>query len=125
MGFKPSLAQEALAAVVKQGPGAVLVKKDPSDAFRHIPVAPSDTLATRLRMSERALLECFLPFGLLTAPILFDFIAKGLHWILSAGLDFDIVLYYLDDFFGVFPPGFDPSAFSDPLPKRPSQSSLL
>ena len=104
--------EEALAAVIKQGPGAVLVKKDLSDAFRHIPVAPSDQWLLGFEWQGIHYMECFLPFGLRTAPFLFDFVAKGLHWILSAELGFDIILHYLDDFFGVFPPGFDPSTFS-------------
>ena len=44
-------------------------------------------------------MEKFLPFGLRTAPFIFDLFAKGLNWILmNAGW---MAIHYLDDFLAV------------------------
>src|SRR5205814_4376245 len=46
--------------------------------------------------------ELFLPFGLRTAPRIFNYFAEGLHWILDSQ-GWGSVLHYLDDTLGVFP----------------------
>jgi hypothetical protein len=55
--------------------------------------------------------DCFLPFGLRTAPYIFDLFAKALHWILDsqASPEFETI-HYLDDFLGVGPAGVGPAS---------------
>lgn len=90
---------EAVALVIRIGRGAILIKKDLADAFRHIPVAESDWLLLGFSWEEVYFMERFLPFGLQTSPYLFDLFAKGLNWMLmNAGWQ---TLHYLDDFLGV------------------------
>ena len=98
---------EAIAALLAIGIGAILVKRDLSDAFRHVPVASSDFWLIGFFCEESFWLDHFLPFGLRTSPFLFDLFAKALHWILIAVLGWAIILHYLDDFFAIFPPQAD------------------
>lgn len=94
-------------ALLTQGPGATLIKRDLSDAFRHIPVAKLDYWLLGFYCDESFWIDRFLPFGLRTSPYIFDLFAKGLHWILAARLGWELVLHYLDDFFAVLAPGAD------------------
>jgi hypothetical protein len=97
---------QAIALVAAQGPGAILIKRDLQDAFRHIPIAPQDLWLLGFCWEDTYWVDCFLPFGLRTAPYIFDLFAKALHWILDsqANPEFDTI-HYLDDFLGVGPPG--------------------
>ena len=89
------------------GKGAILVKRDLADAFRHIPIAISNYWLPGFYWDNSYWIDCFLPFGLRTAPFIFDLFAKGLHWILVAKLGWATVLHYLDDFFAVLSPQAD------------------
>jgi hypothetical protein len=82
----------------------MLIKRDLQDAFRHIPIAPQDTWLLGFCWEGIYWVDCFLPFGLRTAPYIFDLFAKALHWILDtqATPEFETI-HYLDDFLGVGP----------------------
>jgi hypothetical protein len=82
----------------------MLIKRDLHDAFRHIPIAPQDTWLLGFCWEGTYWVDCFLPFGLRTAPYIFDLFAKALHWILDtqATPEFETI-HYLDDFLGVGP----------------------
>ena len=99
---------EVIEVQLQQGPGAVLLKEVLADAFRHMPAAICDRWLLGFQWLEIFYMEAFLPFGLRTAPFLFDLFAKALHFILAYVLGWHIVLNYLDDFFTIFPPGTDP-----------------
>lgn len=104
---------DAVDALLATGPGAQFVKRDLKDAFRHIPVATSDQWLLGFECDGRYWIERYLPFGLRTAPFLFDLFAKALNWILIAVLYWSIVLHYLDDFFAILPPHADANAYVD------------
>jgi hypothetical protein len=53
----------------------------------------------------------FLPFGLRTAPRIFNLFAEALHWIFATLYGWNLT-HYLDDFLFVFPPGTDISPIS-------------
>jgi hypothetical protein len=57
--------------------------------------------------------ECCLPFGLATAPLIFNLFAEALHWVLEKHLHpvaaFFALLHYLDDFIFILHPGVDPT----------------
>ena len=93
--------------MLRIGKGAILVKRDLADAFRHIPIAISDYWLLGFYWDDLYWIDCFLPFGLRTAPFIFDLFAKGLHWILVVKLGWATVLHYLDDFFAVLSPQAD------------------
>jgi hypothetical protein len=102
---------QAIALIAKQGSGATLVKRDLQDAFRHIPIAPQDLWLLGFCWEGTYWVDCFLPFGLRTAPYIFDLFAKALHWILDsqASPEFQTI-HYLDDFLGVGPAGVGPAS---------------
>jgi hypothetical protein len=56
--------------------GAILMKRDLSDAFRHIPFAESDYWLLGLCWNAIFYIDCFLPFGLRTAPFLFNLLPE-------------------------------------------------
>ena len=102
---------DAVVILLRQGPGALLVKRDLKDAFRHIPVAISDQWLLGFFCDDCYYLERYLPFGLRTSPFLFDLFAKALNWILIAVLHWNVILHYLDDFFAILPPTADAHAY--------------
>ena len=102
---------DAVDAILKQGVGAQLVKRDLSDAFRHIPVALSDRWLLGFWFEGVFYEERFLPFGLRTAPCIFDLFAKALNWILIAVLCWSIIVHYLDDFLAILAPDADVSLY--------------
>ena len=106
---------QALALVAEAGRNSILIKRDLADAFRHIPVAQEDQWLLGFRWRDQFWIDCFLPFGLRTAPFLFDLFAKGLHWVMAANPDFAVpdfaILHYLDDFLAIGPQSADAVAY--------------
>lgn len=92
-----------VADVLKAGRGCTIVKRDIRDAFRMVPVAADDQWLLGFCWRGVFYLERALPFGLRTAPFLFNLFAEGLHWILlSRG--WKRLHHYLDDFISIFSP---------------------
>ena len=116
---------DAVQAVLQQGRGALLVKRDLKDAFRHIAVATSDQWLLGLYCGNAYWKERYLPFGLRTSPFIFDLFAKAVNWIMIAVLLWDIVLHYLDDCFAILPPQANVHAYSLQFDDVYSQLGLL
>jgi len=98
-------------AVKRAGRGAVIVKRDFKDAFRMVPVAASHRWLLGFRWRDQYYSENCLPFGLRTAPFLFNLFAEAFHWIILAASPPEWklqVIHYLDDFIMVLPPNSDP-----------------
>lgn len=98
-------------ALVKEcgGEGCNFIKRDFKDAYRHIPVSPFDSPLLGFQWKDKFYEERFLPFGLSSAPFLFNLVAEAFHWILEQRLK-DLkakVIHYLDDFLIVVPKGSD------------------
>jgi hypothetical protein len=91
------------------GVGSTLVKRDLEDAFRHIPVSPLDWPLLGFHWDSTYYADCFLPFGLRTAPYIFNLFAEAFHWILGRALApfLTEVVHYLDDFLFISPPTTD------------------
>jgi hypothetical protein len=85
------------------GRGALLIKKDLKDAFRMIPVAPHERWLLGFQWQGQYYHENCLPFGLRTAPFIFNLFAEGLHWILQSHLHWQHLAHYLDDFVHMLP----------------------
>ena len=116
---------EAVDALLQQGQGAILVKRDLKDAFRHIPVATSDQWLLGFECDGSYWTERYLPFGLRTSPFLFDLFARALNWIMIAVLCWSFVLHYLDDFFAILPPHADAVAYCSDFDTVCSQLGLV
>ena len=102
---------EDVITIVRQlGRGTIMVKRDLAEAFRQIPVSPMDTPLLGFSFEGEFFAEQFLPFGLRTAPYLFNLFAEVFHWILEKELRLHVsvlarVIHYLDDFLILLPPG--------------------
>jgi hypothetical protein len=103
-----STVDDILALILLAGRGAVILKRDLKDAFRNIPVAITDQRLLGFKWEKIVYVECCLPFGLATAPFLFNLFAEALHWVLERRLypivAFFALVYYLDDFIFILRP---------------------
>ena len=100
-----STVQDILDMVRQAGKGSLLVKRDISDAFRNIPVAPTSQWLLGFQWNNKFYQEAALPFGLSTAPFIFNLFSEALHWILQSWLDIPLLRHLLDDFIYVIPLG--------------------
>jgi hypothetical protein len=93
---------EIYSAILSAGRHCVIVKKDIKDAFRNIPVALNNQWLLGFSWNGQHYSETCLPFGLATAPLIFNLFGEGFHWILESWLLWT-VLHYLDDFIRIIP----------------------
>ena len=85
------------------GPSALMPKVDLKSAFRIISVARRDWELLGLFWRGKYYIDTCLPFGLRSAPFLFNQFADALHWILAHNYNLHLI-HYLDDYFIVGPP---------------------
>jgi hypothetical protein len=102
---------DAICLVAQVGKGAVMMKRDLKAAFRHIPIHPCDYWLLLFEWEGKFYVDIFLPFGLRTAPRIFNLFAEALHWVLETLYEWNST-HYLDDFLFVFPPNTDISSVS-------------
>lgn len=77
--------------------GTQLAKLDLESAYRMIPVHPQDRPLLGMKWKEETLVDTTLPFGLRSAPKVFNMVADCLQWVFyNQGVHF--VTHYLDDF---------------------------
>ncbi len=89
--------QEAAQRVLRLGRGALLAKVDIRSAYRNLPVHPDDRWLLGLRWEGGIFIDTVLPFGLRSAPKIFNSVADTLEWVVqTAGVE--NVCHYLDDF---------------------------
>ena len=81
----------------------MLSKIDLKDAFRLIPVRPADWNLLGIYWKQNFYIDTCLPFGLRSAPYLFNRFSHALHWILEHNYGVEHLLHYLDDFFTAGP----------------------
>ena len=89
--------------IVAQGKGALLAKLDLESAYRMIPVHPEDRLLLGMKWKGKIWLDTALPFGLRSAPKIFNVMADCLQWIFR-NRGAEGVIHYLDDYLFVGPP---------------------
>ena len=94
---------DAAQKIISLGPGTQMAKIDIRSAFRLIPVHPTDRHLLGMKWKEYTFIDTCLPFGLRSAPKLFNILADLLTRVLTRqGVTF--VLHYLDDFLTLGPP---------------------
>ena len=81
------------------GPGALMSKIDLINTFRLIPVRPEDWNLLGICWCNKFFVDTCLPFGLRSAPYLFNQLSIAIHWILQHSYGVHHLLHYLDDFF--------------------------
>lgn len=96
---------DAIAIVTKLGPGTLMGKIDLKNAFRLCPVSKEDWPLLGIYWRGNYYIDKCLPFGLRSAPYLFNLLASGLEWILIHNYGLEWLLHYLDDLFTAGPPG--------------------
>ena len=87
---------DAAQAVLELGPGAQLAKVDVRSAYRIIPVHAKDRWLLGMAWDGALYVDTTLPFGLSSAPKLFNAVADTIEWIIyQQGVN--PVFHYLDD----------------------------
>ena len=90
----------AIAICSKLGKRALMAKVDFKNAFRLCPVKPEDWHLLDIYWHDNFYMDKCLPFGLRSAPFLFNMRADDLHWILLHYFGRTSNLFhYLDVFF--------------------------
>ena len=89
---------DELADVILQvGHKTLLAKLDIKSAYRIVPVHPEDRQFLGMQWEGKLFIDTALPFGLRSAPKVFNAVADALEWIMrSRGIRY--VAHYLDDF---------------------------
>lgn len=84
-------------SILSLGRGTLLAKIDVRSAFRIIPIHPADRHLLGIAWKDKVYIDAALPFGLRSAPKIFNAVADALEWIVRyQGVDY--VWHYLDDF---------------------------
>jgi len=78
-------------------------KIDLKNAFRLIPVRPEHWNLLGICWRNQIYADTCLPFGLRSAPYLFNQLLIAIHWILQQSYGVQYLLHYLDDFFTADP----------------------
>jgi len=93
----------AIQKILEYGQYTILAKVDIKSAFRLIPVHPTDRHLLGMRWRRQVYIDTCLPFGLRSAPKLFNILADLVSWI-AVQHGISCILHYLDDFLLVGPP---------------------
>lgn len=94
---------DAINAIMEYGPNTLLAKVDIKSAFRLLPVHPADRHLLAMEWGNKIYIDGCLPFGLRSAPKLFNILADLLCWIAQQN-GISKPLHYLDDFLLIGPP---------------------
>ena len=97
---------QVAATALSLGRGAMIAKIDIKSAYRLIPVHPEDRRWLGMKWENKVYIDGMLPFGLRSAPKIFNSVADAVEWCVSReGVDY--IFHYLDDFAVVGPPDSD------------------
>ena len=109
---------DAIAALIRLGRGTYLAKTDIESAFRQFPVHPEDWELLGMYWNNSYYFDKVLPFGLRSAPYIFNQLSDALEWILLNKCFISYVGHILDDFLIMEPPALAG------LPSQACQTSL-
>ncbi|KAK3737999.1 hypothetical protein QZH41_009638 [Actinostola sp. cb2023] len=96
---------EIIAMVYRYGKGALMAKFDVEAAYRNIAVHPSDHYLLGMKWRGKYYVDLVLPFGLRSAPYIFNSVAALVEWILINNYSIPDLVHYLDDFILAGAPG--------------------
>ena len=94
----------AIAAIQTFGQGCYMGKTDIESAFRLIPIHPDDWELLGMFWNGQYYFDKVLPFGLRSAPYIFNQLSDAIEWILLNKCSISFVCHILDDFLIVEPP---------------------
>ena len=98
---------DAIQEIIKQGTGALMCKADISDAFKLIPIKPSQYHMFCVKWNDQYFYYRTLSFGCRSSPKIFDQFSSALCWILQNNYNVSFILHLLDDFLTVDKPTYD------------------
>ena len=84
--------------VSKFGPVALMAKFDIESAYQNIAIHPLDRHLLGLKWRNAYHIDLTLPFGLCSAPAIFNSVAELVELILVHNYGIEDLLHYLDDF---------------------------
>ena len=92
--------------VANYGPGAVMAKFkfDAEAAYRNIAIHPDERFLLGMKSRGQFYVDLALPFGLHSAPFIFNSVADMVECILLNSHRVSDLLHYLDDFITAGPP---------------------
>ena len=93
-----STVYDAMDTVMRLGRHALMAKLDVKSAFRLCPVRPCDHHLLGMRWQGHYYFDRVLPFGLRSAPFIFNCLAEAVEWLARDG-GVSHVHHYLDNFF--------------------------
>ena len=93
---------DAIQKILELGPNTLLAKIDIKNAFRLLPVHPADRHLLAMEWNKHLYIDTCLPFGLRSAPKLFNILADFVTWI-AEERGVSLSLHYLDDFLTMGP----------------------
>ena len=94
---------DAILKILRCGKGTMLAKIDIQSAFRLLPVHPEDRHLLTMSWKGELYIDHCIPFGLRSAPKLFNILADLLSWTAQdAGVSY--LIHYLDDYLTMGPP---------------------
>ena len=94
------------AVVIQFGRGTWIAKSDIAHAYRQGPVHPHDRPLLGMVWRGRYFVDCTLPFGLRSDPLIFSAVAEALEWVARLK-GAQCLFHYIDDFNFVGPPSTD------------------
>ena len=97
---------DAINQILSLGKGTMMAKIDIKSAFRLLPVHPADRHLLMMNWNNSIYIDLCIPFGLRSAPKLFNVAADLLQWIAEHN-GVTPLLHYLDDFLTLGPPDSD------------------
>ena len=109
--LKYASVDDAAGLIGEAGKGALIAKLDIQSAYRNVPVHPDDRPLLGMEWEGQRFIDAALPFGLCSAPKIFNALADALAWILEKEGSCPL-LHYLDDFLLVGRAGSDECATS-------------
>ena len=95
---------QIICLVSQFGRGALMAKFDVESAYRNVPVHPSERYLLGMKWRNQFYVDLALPFGLRSAPCIFNSIADMVEWILVHTHNIPALRHYLDDFITAGPP---------------------
>jgi hypothetical protein len=90
---------DAINLIIQLGKGSFMAKTDICSAFRNVPVRPNDWELLGMHWKGLYFFDQVLPFGLRSAPYIFNQLSDAIEWIAKNNYTIKHILHILDDFF--------------------------
>ena len=93
----PESVDDAVRSILDLGLGALIAKLNIENAYRIVPVHPTDRLLLGMSWKGQIYIDTVLPLGLRSAPLIFTAVVDAVQWMLETqGVKH--IMHYLDDY---------------------------